>query len=42
MPIVKMKTQLALEKYEPSIVLLSDMESNIDITSIIRKQGSVM
>ncbi|CAM43440.1 conserved hypothetical protein [Leishmania braziliensis MHOM/BR/75/M2904] len=40
-PIVKMKNQAALEKYEPSIVLFSDMIMNNDPTSQIRQQGSV-
>ncbi|KAG5492646.1 hypothetical protein JKF63_01225 [Porcisia hertigi] len=40
-PIVKMKNQAALEKYEPSIVLFSDMIMNSDPTVQIRQQGSV-
>ncbi|EAN77249.1 hypothetical protein, conserved [Trypanosoma brucei brucei TREU927] len=40
-PIIKMKDQVALEKYEPSIVLFSDMIMNMDITAIIRRTGSV-
>ncbi|KAG5466808.1 hypothetical protein LSCM1_00985 [Leishmania martiniquensis] len=40
-PIVKMKNQAALEKYEPSIVLFSDMIMNNDPTAQIRQQGSV-
>ncbi|CBZ30780.1 conserved hypothetical protein [Leishmania mexicana MHOM/GT/2001/U1103] len=40
-PIVKMKNQAALEKYEPSIVLFSDMIMNSDPTAQIRQQGSV-
>lgn len=40
-PIIKMKNQAALEKYEPSIVLFSDMIMNSDPTAQIRQQGSV-
>jgi hypothetical protein len=41
MPIVKMKLQDALDKYQPSIVILSDMLMNQDITSIVRAHGCV-
>lgn len=40
-PIIKLKNQAALEKYEPSIVLLSDMSMGTDPTAQIRQQGSV-
>lgn len=40
-PILKLKNQAALEKYEPSIVLVTDMLSNVDPTAQIRQQGSV-
>ncbi|KAG8346419.1 hypothetical protein ERJ75_000773100 [Trypanosoma vivax] len=40
-PIIKMKDQDALEKYEPSIVLMSDMIMNSDPTAMIRRIGSV-
>lgn len=39
--IIKMKNQAALEKYEPSIVLFSDMIMNTDPTVQMRQQGSV-
>nr|CCC93173.1 conserved hypothetical protein [Trypanosoma congolense IL3000] len=39
--IIKMKDQAALEKYEPSIVLFSDMIMNMDSTAVIRHMGSV-
>ncbi|EPY25286.1 hypothetical protein AGDE_11922 [Angomonas deanei] len=40
-PIIKMKNQAALAKYEPSLVLISDMEMSSDPTAQIRQQGSV-
>ncbi|EPY36536.1 hypothetical protein STCU_00532 [Strigomonas culicis] len=40
-PIIKLKNQAALEKYEPAIVLLSDMTMNTDLTAQVRQQGSV-
>lgn len=40
-PIIKMKDQAALEKYEPAIVLMSDMMMNSDPTAMIRRMGSV-
>ncbi|ESL09211.1 hypothetical protein TRSC58_03072 [Trypanosoma rangeli SC58] len=40
-PIIKMKAQAALEKYEPAIVLMSDMMMNTDPTAMIRRIGSV-
>ncbi|KEG12970.1 hypothetical protein DQ04_01291000 [Trypanosoma grayi] len=40
-PIIKMKDQVALEKYEPAIVLMSDMMMNNDPTAMIRRIGSV-
>lgn len=40
-PIIRSKNQAALEKYEPAIVLLSDMMMNSDPTVQIRQQGSV-
>ncbi|ORC92250.1 uncharacterized protein TM35_000044640 [Trypanosoma theileri] len=40
-PILKMKDQVALEKYEPAIVLMSDMITNKDPTALVRRMGSV-
>ncbi len=40
-PIIKMKNVDALAKYEPRIVLLTDMEMNVDDTQLVRQQGSV-
>lgn len=39
--VLKMKNQAALEKYEPSIVLMSDWQMNQDETAVVRAQGSV-
>ena len=40
-PIIKMKPEIALQKYEPRIVIMADMEMNVDDTQIVRQQGSV-
>lgn len=40
-PIIKMKNVDALQKYEPRIVLMTDMDANQDDTALVRKQGSV-
>lgn len=40
-PILKLKNQAALDKYEPAIVLISDMMNNADPTAQVRQQGSV-
>jgi hypothetical protein len=40
-PIQQMKDADALEKYQPSMVLLSNMKANVDITSTIRRFGCV-
>ncbi|CUG88068.1 Hypothetical protein, putative [Bodo saltans] len=40
-PIITMKTQAALEKYEPSMVLMSDFTMHQDDTAMVRAQGCV-
>lgn len=40
-PIQKMKDGEALEKYQPTMVLLSNMKANIDLTSTVRRFGCV-
>ena len=39
--VIKMKSQAALDKYEPSIVLMSDWQMNQDETATVRAHGSV-
>ena len=41
MPIQKMSYKQALEKYEPSMVIFSDMKTHTDETAMIRATGSV-
>jgi hypothetical protein len=40
-PIIQMKNQAALEKYEPSMVLMSDFTMHQDETAMVRAQGCV-
>lgn len=40
-PVIKMKNQPAIEKYQPSIVLCSDFTAHTDETALIRAQGCV-
>jgi hypothetical protein len=40
-PVIKMKTQAALEKYQPSMVLMSDFIMHQDETAMVRAHGCV-
>lgn len=40
-PIIKMKNQAAIEKYQPSIVLMSDFNMQQDETHMVRQHGCV-
>jgi hypothetical protein len=40
-PIEKLKAEAALEKYNPCMVLMSDLPANADTTQVVRGHGSV-